>query len=594
MRLLRLLLPLVPALLAPALLAAEPAPPSPAEALDQLAADAYEATLAISPLTATQAGDTRYLDTLTDRLSEAGRERRRRVYGSLLEQARGIDGDALDAERRLTWRVIIHDCEEGLAGLAFPSHLMPVSHSSVSLQNMLPTLAQEGGIQPFDTIEQHEAYLRRLASFAPWVDEAIANMKRGAEQKITRPRFSIDGAIGQIDQLLAKGVKQSPFYSPARRMPESWPAEERKRLRAAYRRTIADTLLPAYRKLRDFLKDEHRERCRETLGLAGIPGGKAYYRHLVRSFTTTELTPPEIFQLGMDEVDRIYNEIGKLIIAEGHKDNPNRFFGKMQRDPKLKLNEPEAVIAAYEEIGRRVAAKLPEHFGLVHETALAIRPVPAEQAPFSPGAFYVPGLLSGKRPGTFFINTGRMPASTVRMEALYLHEAVPGHHMQHAVARERAELPPYRQLAYYGAYIEGWALYAESLGDEFGLYESAASRYGRLSLEMQRAARLVADVAIHHAGWSREKVVKLLNERALGHGVWEIDRYVGWPAQALGYKVGELRIQAMRARAEEQLGERFDLRAFHAELLRHGALPLDLLDEVIDGWIGARSPPAPR
>jgi uncharacterized protein (DUF885 family) len=376
-------------------------------------------------------------------------------------------------------------------------------------------------------------------------------------------------------------------------LPEAMPREDRKRLAEAYRRVISDQVTPAYARLHRFLKEEYLPRCRTTIGMVSLPNGSEWYRYHVRYYTTTDIDPDEILRIGLEELNRVLGEIGDLVVRAGYEKHPQRFFKDLQ-DRSQQLTSPEQVLEEYRKIGQRVELQLPAILGHLPQARLAIEPVTRSLTASSPGAFYQSARPGGELPGVFFVNTGYIPYLRYSMESLFLHEGVPGHHLQLSLAQEQTGLPRYRRFLYQGAFIEGWALYAESLGQRLGLYTDPFQEYGRLRMELLRSARLVADVGIHCKGWSRDQVTQVLHDRSLGVGSSEIDRYIAWPGQALGYKIGELRIQALRRQAEEVLGEDFDMSAFHDELLRHGALPLDILDQVMKTWLEQQAGPSTR
>jgi uncharacterized protein (DUF885 family) len=564
---------------------AGPTGASDGQRLDQLVEEYYDSYLELHPLTATQIGDDRFNHLLPDLLSAAGREQQQRLYSDCLQRLQEIDAEALDSERWITWQVLQREARLGLQGLSFPDHLVPVSDAYGSLPVYLPSLASANGIQPFRNVEDYEDFLARIRAFPGWVERAIANLQEGVRLGITQPRSTIERLLPILERQTA-GDRSSLFYEPIHRFPKTFSSDERKRLSTAYRQAIKDELAPAYARLHRYLDKEYLPRCRTSIGLANLPGGTEWYRHHVRVYTTTDLDPDEILKIGLEELNRVVAEINSLVIRAGHEQHPQSFFDQLSQPSQL-IARADQVVEEYHKIGRLVETRLDEILGTLPKTRLAIEAVDRSLVQSSPGAFYQSAGQDSDRPGVFFVNAGRLPFRRFGMMALYLHEAVPGHHLQISLAHEQAGLPRYRRFLYQGAFIEGWALYAESLGRELGLYRDHFEEYGRLRMELLRSARLVADVGIHHKGWSREQVTAVLNNRSLGVGISELDRYIAWPAQALGYKIGELRIRALRDRAESVMGERFKLAELHDELLRHGALPLDVLEVAVNRWLGA-------
>jgi uncharacterized protein (DUF885 family) len=577
---------LIIATLLAVLVAAQPAGTSAAEDLDRLVEDYYDSYLELHPLTATQIGDPRFNHLLPDHLSEAGREQLRRLYSNCLVRLQKIDPEALDLDRWLTWQVLQREARLGLQGLSHPGHLLPVSDSFISLPVYFPSLASANGIQPFRTVKDYDDFLARISALPYWVEMAISNLKKGVEQGITQPRSTIERLLPILERQTA-GWRSSLLYEPVRRFPVSITRQERKRLTATYKQAINDEAAPAYAKLHRYLATEYLPRCRTSIGLANLPGGQEWYRHHARFYTTTELDPDEILKIGLEELNRVTGEISRLVIRAGHEQHPERFFAQLSQPSQL-IGRPDQALEEYREIGRLVEARLAKIMRTLPKTRLAIEAVDRSLAQSSPGAFYQSAGQDSDRPGVFFVNTAGLPFRRFGMMALYLHEAVPGHHLQISLAREQSRLPRYRRFLYQGAFIEGWALYAESLGQELGLYRDPYEEYGRLHMELLRSARLVADVGIHYKGWSRDQVTAVLQDRSLGVGISELDRYIAWPGQALGYKIGELRIRAIRQHTEATLGESFNLAELHDELLRHGALPLDILEVAGNRWLASQ------
>ncbi len=552
--------------------------------LDALFESFLEEYAALHPTYATSIGDHRFNDRLTLDLLPEHRRRTAKLFAQATTELAAIDRARLDPRRQLYRDAFAHTVELAAAGLAFDSHLLPVV-PGLTLQSRFPQMGTGGGAHPFRTVRDYDDFLSRIDDFVTWVDAAIGNMRRGMERGVVQPRSLIERALPELAQHFGTEVEKSVFYGAVERLPESFSAAERQRLTAAYGRAIGDKLMPAYERLHRFLKRDYLPACRPTISLSALPGGRDWYRYLVRTYTTTEMTPEEIFALGEREIQRIEGEMRLLQRRLQIQGNLREFRRRMAADPRATLTGRRAVLEGFDAIRRRVEPQLPRLFHLRPAAGFEIRPVEAFRAATAPGAFYEGPSADGSQPGTFYVNLrGRTyPKST--MEALFLHEALPGHHFQIALARERDDLPTFLRHGYYGAFTEGWGLYCEGLGRDLGLYGDPFQAYGRLTYDLGRASRLVADIGIHHRGWTRQEALAYLRRRDLGWAISEIDRYVAMPAQALAYKVGERRLLELRARAREALGEGFDLRRFHDAVLEDGPLPLAVLEEKIERFI---------
>jgi len=397
--------------------------------------------------------------------------------------------------------------------------------------------------------------------------------------------------VGQLDALIAEGVEGSTFYKPIKKFPDSIPAADRERLTAAYAAFIRDRLIPAHTRLRDFIKNDYMPHARDSVGLGQMPGGAALYRHLVESTTTTDMTPAVIHALGLSEVARIHTELDKVRATVGFKGTRAEFANFMRTDPRFAPASAEAMHESFLAIDKRILAAVPKDFALVPKSPLEIRAVPAYKEKTEAGGSYVPGTPDGLRPGVFYYNPYDLPSRfTWEYETLFLHEGIPGHHFQISLAQENTSLPAFQRFGGNTAFVEGWALYSESLGTELGMYTDPNQLYGHLNDEILRAMRLVVDTGIHSLGWSRDRAITyMLDNSAMGRteATAEVERYIAIPSQALAYKVGQLTIRRLRAKAERALGPKFDVRAFHAQVLMSGALPMKVLESKINAWIAA-------
>ncbi len=572
--------------------AGERAPADPAERLDRLAEQCWDGWIELHPTFATAVGDHRWDDRFSDGLSAAWRDALGGVHRRCLEGAAEIDRAALDDERRTTLDLLVFESRVGLEGLRFPHHLLPVSADLGSPAQALARAAQGDGGFRFQTPGDFEAFRSRMDGFADWVELAVAAMREGVKRGIVQPCSVSRLALEQLDDIAERPLRSSPFMAPLDDVPRGLDRSERRRLVDGWKVTVEDRVIPAYRRLREVMRREYLPACRESLGLGALPGGEAWYAWRVRAATTTELTPEEIFDLGAREVARIIGELEQEAAGLGFSDGLTGLYTALYTDRRLVLSSQVAALRRYQEIQTRVEGALPRFFGRLPRAELEVRPVEGVATAGGPGAYYLPASPDGARPGTFYVRIGEGGVRTPGMEALFLHEAIPGHHLQISVANELEGLPPLRRFARHTAFIEGWALYAESLGGALGLYADPYQRVGRLQSELLRAARLVLDVGIHQLGWSRDQATEIARTRLLGSGAWELDRYASDPAQALGYKVGELRLLALRDRAEAELGPAFDLAAFHDVVLGGGSLPLGLVEERVGRWISAQKPPA--
>jgi uncharacterized protein (DUF885 family) len=564
--------------------------PDPAAAVRALADQHFEQMLRLDPLMASEVGDHRYDDRLPDKLTEAGREANRRAQAETRERLAQIPRAALSDEDALTWDVLDEMTRTALETLRFDRHLMPVQQMS-SIPVLLPLLGAGTGSQPFATVADYERFLGRIAAFDRWVDTAMANMRQGMATGFTQPRPVMDRVLPQLDAQLVTRAEDSAFWGPIMRMPVGFDPAERARLTAAYREAILQSLVPSYRRLRDFVRDVYLPACRTTTALEALPDGRERYAFEVRRQTTTDLDAHAIHLLGLQEVSRIEGEVDALRTRVGFQGTPGAFLKAMVEDPKGGARTEVELVEGYRAIKARVAPRLPVLFSRLPRSDFDIRPIEKFRENSAPSQ-YTRGTADGSRPGIFFANAANLKLRpSLPSESLFLHEALPGHHFQISLANENGALPKLRRFAEYNAYIEGWGLYAERLGSQLGLYQDDRQKAGQLRSELFRAARLVVDTGLHHEGWSRERAIDYmvdLTGNTKPSIELEVDRYLAAPAQALGYKVGELSIRRLRDQAERALGPRFDIRAFHEAVLASGALPLDSLDRKLHAWVAQR------
>jgi uncharacterized protein (DUF885 family) len=561
---------------------------APAQVLDVLVEDYYEHYLELNPLAATAIGDMRFNDRLPNTLSEQWLADWLALEQDALTRLVAIDPAALDAQQRLTYDQFRYGRELAVGGFRFPDELLPFNQF-FGLPVYFAQMGAGTGIQPFATVRDYDNFLARMRDFVVWVDQAIANMKTGMEQGVVQPKVIVQKSIPQIASFLVDDPATSVFAAPLNAFPESIPAADRKRLADAYARAIAGELLPAYRRLHDFLLKEYLPAARDTIAATALPNGAAWYAYQVRMHTTTTLSPEEIHQIGLDEVKRIKGEMEQVKGRLGFVGDLPAFFAYLRTDPKFRFESPEQLVDAYRVLKDKVAAAIPSQFNVVPRSDFEVRMVEPYREQSEATASYMPGTPDGVRPGVFYVNTYDLSARPSYMsESIFLHEAIPGHHFQISLQQEIADLPRFRRFGGDTAYVEGWGLYAESLGRELGLYTDPYQYFGSLTAEMWRAVRLVVDTGMHAKGWSRDRAIDYMRQNtALGEAdiVAEVERYIAEPGQALAYKIGQRKIRELKERAMRALKDRFDVKAFHTQILMDGSLPLDVLDAKIDRWI---------
>jgi uncharacterized protein (DUF885 family) len=563
-------------------------------ALRALFAASDEAHLKRNPLEALFRGDMRYADQFGDYITDAYFAAEKQAAVDDLAALARIDRRALGAEDRVSYDVFKYQRSDDLQG--FQPDLLraqverPIDHFS-SLQTVVPDFSSGDGAAPFKTVADYDNNLLRLDGYILYLDRAIERMKQGLADGVTNPKLVMANAAEQFDALIAEGVEGSTFYKPVKKFPEAVSTADRQRITAAYAAFIRDKLIPAHTRMRDFIKSEYLPRARSSVGLGQMPGGPALYRYLVASTTTTDMTPEAIHALGLSEVARIHAEMEKVKASVGFKGSLKEFDKFLRTDPKFAPASRAAMRDAFLAIDKRVLVAIPREFALVPKSRLEIRPVPAYKEKSAAGGSYEQGTPDGSRPGVFYYDAYDLKSRyTWEFETLFLHEGIPGHHFQISLAQENTSLPAFQRFGGNTAYAEGWALYSESLGSELGMFTDPYQLFGHLNDEMLRAMRLVVDTGIHTQGWSRDEAIKyMLDNSALSptEATAEVERYIATPSQALAYKIGQLTIRRLRTRAEMELGSKFDIRAFHAQVLMSGALPMAVLETKIDDWIAA-------
>jgi uncharacterized protein (DUF885 family) len=548
----------------------------------------YEAGLKLSPLSATYSGDNRYNDLLPNDGSVAYLNTVRAFNKQYLDSLKNYQPEDLNENDRLSYAVLKDQLETSMEGMKYHFEYLPFNQMG-SLPLTMGQLGSGDGAQPFKTVKDYENWLKRISAFTVWADTAIGNFKKGIAAGVVFPKALVVKMYPQMLGMVVTDPKKSLFYSPVAKMPQDFSAADKKRLTDSYIKAIQTELNPTYKKLGDFLKKDYLPKTRATAGISSVPGGKDIYAFVVKQQTTTDKSPEEIYQTGLSEVARIHKQMDSIKNVTGFKEDLNAFFTYMKTDPKFKpYKTPGQVLAAFDNIHKRMEPNLKKMFDEAPKTPFEIRQTEAFRAA-SASAEYNQGSADGKRPGIFYVPI--LDATkfniTSGMESLFLHEAIPGHHYQISLTQENTALPKFRRFGFHNAYVEGWALYCESLGKELGLYSDPYQHMGALGDEMHRAIRLVVDVAIHTKNMTREEAINYMmaNEPADEQmATAEIERYMAWPGQALGYKIGAMKIRELRSRYEKKLGAKFKLNAFHHQLLKDGSLPLSVLEAKLDTW----------
>jgi uncharacterized protein (DUF885 family) len=520
--------------------------------------------------------------------SEAAIQRRKEQAKLPLRVLDALDRSNLSEADRVNYDLFRKSVEDQIEGQRFPDEFMPINQ----MQGVQQDVARMLVMMPASKVEHYEDMIVRLRGVPRLIDQTIALMDKGLESKVTPPKITLRDVPQQVENLLVDDPMTSPMLRPFTDFSDMVPEKERERLRGRAVEAFEKQVRPAFQKLHAYLADEYIPKTRESIALSDLPDGGRWYGYNIRISTTTRLTPEEIHDIGLSEVKRIRREMDRVIEKSGFKGTFQEFVDYMRTDSAFFFERPEDLLQAYRDIAKRADPELAGLFGRLPRLPYGVRRVPAYAEKSQTTAYYSGGSLEVGRPGYFYANTYDLKSRPRwEMEALTLHEAVPGHHLQIALAQELESMPEFRKHGGYTAFVEGWGLYAESLGEEMGFYQDPYSKFGQLTYEMWRAIRLVVDTGMHALGWSRQQAIDYFVENAgkVEHDiVVEVDRYIVWPGQALAYKLGELKIKELRARAEKRLGSRFDVRSFHDAVLGNAAIPLDLLESYMEDWLEAR------
>jgi uncharacterized protein (DUF885 family) len=584
--LISLLAPLGLLVLAPALAAKEPK--SANGPLLKLFDQVWQEDLADNPIQATSLGDARYNDKLPDMTQLAIDARQKKNYARLQSLAK-INREKLSKDDQLNYDLFQRDIKTRIGAYQFKPWMFDVSTYSGPQQ-----LAEVAEFAPFNTVKDYDNWIARINASGPYIDQWILQLTQGTQERLTQPRVVINKVLEQLKGPLTPDAEANPFYAPFKKMPAGIPEAEKARLAGAAKTAITTVAVPAFQRFDKFLREVYLPASRDTVGIYDIPGGDQYYRNRITYYTSVDNPDPaRIHNMGLDEVKRIRAEMEKTLEGINFLGTVDQFLVFLRNDPRFYFKSSDELLAAYTKTANAIKPELPKLFGRLPKTDFDIKVIPAATAPTTTTAYYMPPSLDGSRKGAFYVNLYKPETRpTWEVEALTAHESIPGHHLQIALQYELTGLPNFRRNADYTAFIEGWALYSEKLGYDLGLYKDDFSKFGQLNYDMWRAVRLVVDTGMHAFKWTRDQAIYYFKQNTGRSDLDiqnEVDRYISWPGQALAYKLGQLKIQALRAEAEKALGDRFDVRAFHDKLLGMGALPLSVLEVEMRAWIAEQS-----
>ena len=569
------------------------AAPQRAAQLEKMYVDYWEAGLKRNPIQATFVGDNRYNDQLPNFFAPSYRTEGIALAKDWLKKFQAVDASDLDGQTRLSYDIMVRSLRLEIEGSEFRTDLMPLNQ----FNNIIAAFAQLGSgtsAQPFKTVKDYDNWLKRAGKMPELITQMQANMSEGAKIGMVPPKVLMLKVLPQLEGILAKTTEDSVFWTPIKNLPAGFSAADKKRLTEAFSALISKKLTPAITGLHSFVKDEYVPKCRDSVGMKGLPNGQAIYAYQAKSSTTTDQTPAELHAIGLAEVARIHGLIRSIMAQEKFKGSLQEFFHFMDTDKQFQFKDEKALLAAYNALRVKVDKKIPEFFAVTPKAGFEIRPIEAFRAASSAGGEYQGPSEDGTRPGIFYVNTFDLPTrKTWDSEDLFLHEAIPGHHFQISIQQELTGIPKFRRFGGDTSYVEGWALYTETMGKELGVFTDPYMYFGGLQGELWRAIRLVVDTGLHDKGWSRDEVIKYMRDNSAvseTDAIAEAERYMAIPGQALAYKVGQLKITELRARSSKALGKGFDIREFHDQILKDGSLPMSVLDAKIDRWIASKAP----
>ena len=561
------------------------------ENFNQFLKDYNEGKLKLNPMNATYAGDNRFNNQFPNFLSEAYQTKKTAFFTTAKADLEKFSDTDLSESEKLSKAVLAWDCDMAINQASFKNDVYLPINQMWTVNLTMGQFASGSSAQPFETLKDYENWLERLALYNAWLTTAKTNMEQGIKEGYVLPKSLIKKVIPQFKSLSNEKVEEHLFYSPVKKFPEAFTEADKKKLTDTFTTILKEKIIPSYKALYTFLETEYLQNGLDESGIDALPKGKEYYQHAIKNYTTTNMTVDEIHELGLKEVARILSEMETVKKEVGFKGDLKAFFEYVRNNKELMpYKSPEEIINNFNAIHEKMKPQLEKLFGKKPKTAFIVKQTEKFREA-SASAEYNPGSLDGTRPGVFYTPIPDATKYNVFSdEALFLHEAIPGHHYQISLTQESKELPDFRKTVWYSAYGEGWALYTENLGKELGLYTDPYQYFGMLGMEMHRAIRLVVDTGLHAKGWSREKAIEYsLNNEAESEAsiTSEIERYMANPGQALSYKIGQLKIRELRAKAKTALGEKFDIREFHNQVLETGCIPLALLEAKIDTWIGS-------
>ncbi|MBH0078956.1 DUF885 domain-containing protein [Pseudoalteromonas sp. NZS11] len=560
--------------------------------LDVLVAQYYDESLTYSPISATYNGRNEFNDQFTPEISKENRAKKAAFYKKYQQRLNFIDKAQLTGQSLLSFEILERDLALKLEGMQFPDYLLPINQMA-GAHNTFAGFGSGQSAQPFNTAEDYTAFISRSEGFVKWLASVERSMAQGIKLGITLPKPLAEKLQPQFAAHVVKNAEDSLFWGPIKKLPDSFSAQQKQKVTAQYRELIMKHLVPAYKSMSDFLANQYIANSRESVGYSDLPNGKAWYEYQIKKNTTLSLSADEIHDIGLSEVSRILSEMKKVKETVGFKGELSEFFDHLRDSDEFYYDTPEELIAAYENVKKKIDARLPLLFNIAPKAPYVVKAVEAYRAQSAAGASYASPAPDGSRPGIFYINAYNLKAQPkFLLETLSIHEAAPGHHFQIALQQEIEGLPDFRKFGGYTVFAEGWALYAESLGKELGLFTDPYMWYGRLSDEQLRAMRLVLDTGFHAKGWTRQQGIDYMlanSSMAKSDVIAEVERYIAWPGQALSYKLGQFKIQELRDFSKKELGNKFDIKAFHTQILIDGALPMPILEEKIKRWVKSQS-----
>lgn len=564
-----------------------------AAALAQIFEDYFTESLELSPIQGTFLGMREFNGVpIPNFLTAEYRQKSHNFNQKWLDEILAFDRSSLSAQDQISYDMFVYQQRQALDGERFPGHLIPINQM-FNMPSFMASMGSGQSAQPFANTEDYDNWLNRAKSLPVITDQMVANMREGMEQGYVQPTVVMEKVLPQLSAHVVDSVEESIFWQPITNMPEAIAAEDKTRLENEYRNLIGTQLIPAYTRLHDFIRDEYLPATRSTVGLSAQPGGEDWYNYNIQTQTTTDLTAEEIHQFGLDEVARITSEMNDVRIAVEFEGDMEAFFTWLSEDDQFYFAEEEDLLQGYRDLQSKVNELLPTLFDIAPKADYEVRAVEAFRAQSAAGASYQRGTPDGSRPGVFYVNTYNLKAQPkFGMETLSLHEASPGHHFQISIQQEIQNMPAFRRFGGYTAFAEGWALYAESIGKEMGMFSDPFQYFGRLSDEMLRAMRLVVDTGLHAKGWTREQAIQyMLDHSTMAESdvIAEVERYIAIPGQALAYKVGQRIISELRAEAEAAMGDDFDIRAFHRLVLTGGSMPMATLQQRVRAWIAEQT-----